>query len=88
MATALPLVAAAHPEAQVLWENLIYNDAEHAESVLGVPPGSCRWMPQITAAPFIQARVHKDRKGGDLLLFTHLIVEVSGFIYLGGHAMA
>jgi hypothetical protein len=82
VATALPLVAAAHPEAQVLWENLIYNDAEHAESVLGVPPGSCRWMPQITAAPFIQARVE------DLLLFTHLIVEVSVFIYLGGHAMA
>ena len=51
--TALPSVVAKAPEAEN-WDDIIYNDAEHAETVLGVPNGSCHWVPEYNLRPLIQ----------------------------------
>ena len=49
------------------WNQIFYNDAEHAEPILGLETGSCRWKPQL--AEFFQEvtpipeQLHPDNLG-------------------------
>jgi len=60
----------------VLWRNT----ERSKETRRGVREETCGLQPKFHPVP--QRTLHKDRKGGDLFLFTHLTVEVSVFIYL------
>lgn len=64
--------ANAYPELLAQYPNLdfsmlFHNDAEHAESTLGVPPGSCRWkheMPEfVQAVAPLAGQLHPDTLG-------------------------